>query len=377
MKRDNGILAFQNAIVDGDVYNNGVTLKGRNRQASKEQTAYANVELLKFIGKNETTVADENNNYIGKFEITVNPGKFDISALAKPNGSGVNVFTVNDTMKNLRYIKGSVQITAENAAGEIFDLIYGEDKDYVVTDTYDPAGKSGKLEFQIMNIGAYKYTITYSARIDSDTNDDMVEIRNEASVSDGNGVDGNGVIEYGYVRDAYYNSFYAQKYDVTIHKTDKNDARNLGGAIYGLYAEDGKLIAQHETDADGNLSFATDVVEGIIYELDKPYYIQEITPPEGYGLDTKKYWFYFGASQNAGMEQSFAANHQGEGELKYVAPEANDATSYKLNMELTDEKVYVLPETGGAGSEIFVFSGIFMLCAAFGLIIFVKKIRKI
>jgi LPXTG-motif cell wall-anchored protein len=372
LKRDNGILAFQNAIVDGDVYNNGVTLKGRNRLASKEQTAYANVELLKFIGKNEKTVADENNNYIGKFEITVNPGKFDISALAKPNGNGVNVFTVNDTMKNLRYIKGSVQITAENAAGERFDLIYGEDKDYVVTDTYDPAGKSGKLEFQIMNIGAYKYTITYSARIDSDTNDDMVEIRNEASVSDGNGV-----IEYGYVRDAYYNSFYAQKYDVTVHKTDKNDKRNLGGAIYGLYAEDGKLIAQHETDADGNLSFATNVVEGIIYELDKPYYIQEITPPKGYGLDTKKYWFYFGASRNAETEQSFAANHQGEGELKYVAPKANNATSYKLNMELTDEKVYVLPETGGAGSEIFVLSGIFMLCAAFGLIIFVKKIRKI
>ena len=372
LKRDNGILAFQNAIVDGDVYNNGVTLKGRNRLASKEQTAYANVELLKFIGKNEKTVADENNNYIGKFEITVNPGKFDISALAKPNGNGVNVFTVNDTMKNLRYIKGSVQITAENAAGERFDLIYGEDKDYVVTDTYDPAGKSGKLEFQIMNIGAYKYTITYSARIDSDTNDDMVEIRNEASVSDGNGV-----IEYGYVRDAYYNSFYAQKYDVTVHKTDKNDKRNLGGAIYGLYAEDGKLIAQHETDADGNLSFATNVVEGIIYELDKPYYIQEITPPKGYGLDTKKYWFYFGASRNAETEQSFAANHQGEGELKYVAPKANNATSYTLNMELTDEKVYVLPETGGAGSEIFVVSGILMLCAAFGLIIFVKKIRKI
>ena len=198
---------------------------------------------------------------------------------------------------------------------------------------------------------------------------------NEASVSDGNGVDGNGVIEYGYVRDAYYNSFYAQKYDVTIHKTDKNDARNLGRAIYGLYAEDGKLIAQHETDADGNLSFATNVVEGIIYELDKPYYIQEITPPEGYGLDTKKYWFYFGASQNAGMEQSFAANHQGEGELKYVAPEANDATYYKLNMELTDEKVYVLPETGGAGSEIFVVSGILMICAAFGLMLVVKKVR--
>ena len=176
---------------------------------------------------------------------------------------------------------------------------------------------------------------------------------------------------------AYYNAFYARKYDVTVHKTDKNDERNLGGAIYGLYAEDGKLIAQHETDADGNLSFATNVVEGIIYELDKPYYIQEITPPEGYGLDTKKYWFYFGASQNAGMEQSFAANHQGEGELKYVSPEANNATSYTLNMELTDEKVYVLPETGGAGSEIFVLSGIFMLCAAFGLIIFVKKIRKI
>ena len=370
MKRDNGILAFQNAIVDGDVYNNGVTLKGRNRQASKEQTAYANVELLKFIGKNETTVADENNNYIGKFEITVNPGKFDISALAKPNGSGVNVFTVNDTMKNLRYIKGSVQITAENAAGERFDLIYGADKDYTVTDDYDLVSNSGTVEFHIMNIGSYKYCISYSARIEGEARNNRLKIQNGASISDGNGV-----IEYGYSRDAYYNAFYARKYDVTVHKTDKNDARNLGRAIYGLYAEDGKLIAQHETDADGNLSFATNVVEGIIYELDKPYYIQEITPPEGYGLDTKKYWFYFGAAQNTGLEQSFAASHSGEGELVYVAPDANDASLYQFTLELTDEKVYILPETGGAGSEIFVVSGILMICAAFGLMLVVKKVR--
>ena len=372
LKKDNGILKSQNSIKDTDVYNNAVTLIGRNNLDTGYQDASANISLFSILGKQEVTHAVQQNDYVGKFEITVNSGKFDISSLAKPNGNGVNVFTVNDTMKNLRYIKGSVQITAENAAGERFDLIYGADKDYTVTDDYDLGSNSGTVEFHIMNIGSYKYCISYSARIEGEARNNRLKIQNGASISDGNGV-----IEYGYSRDAYYNAFYARKYDVTVHKTDKNDARNLGGAIYGLYAEDGKLIAQHETDADGNLSFATNVVEGIIYELDKPYYIQEITPPEGYGLDTKKYWFYFGASQNAGMEQSFAANHQGEGELKYVAPEANDATSYKLNMELTDEKVYVLPETGGAGSEIFVFSGIFMLCAAFGLIIFVKKIRKI
>lgn len=373
LKKDNGILKSQNSIKDTDVYNNAVTLIGRNNLDTGYQDASANISLFSILGKQEVTHAVQQNDYVGKFEITVNSGKFDISSLAKPNGNGVNVFTVNDTMKNLRYIKGSVQITAENAAGERFDLIYGADKDYTVTDDYDLGSKSGTVEFHIMNIGSYKYCISYSARIEGEARNNRLKIQNGASIRDGNGV-----IEYGYSRDAYYNAFYARKYDVTVHKTDKNDdERNLGGAIYGLYAEDGKLIAQHETDADGNLSFATNVVEGIIYELDKPYYIQEITPPEGYGLDTKKYWFYFGASQNAGLKQSFDANHQGEGELKYVSPEANDATSYKLNMELTDEKVYVLPETGGAGSEIFVFSGIFMLCAAFGLIIFVKKIRKI
>ena len=376
LKKDNGILKSQNSIKDTDVYNNAVTLIGRNNLDTGYQDASANISLFSILGKQEVTHAVQQNDYVGKFEITVNSRNFDISSLAKPNGNGVNVFTVNDTMKNLRYIKGSVQITAENAAGEIFDLIYGADKDYTVTDDYDLGSNSGTVEFHIMNIGLYKYCISYSARIEGEARNNRLKIQNGASISNDN--DGNGVIEYGYSRDAYYNAFYARKYDVTVHKTDKNDdAKNLGGAIYGLYAEDGKLIAQHETAADGNLSFATNVVEGIIYELDKPYYIQEITPPKGYGLDTKKYWFYFGASRNAETEQSFAANHQGEGELKYVAPKANNATSYEFSLELTDEKIYILPETGGIGSEIFVFSGIFMLCAAFGLIIFVKKIRKI
>lgn len=376
LKKDNGILTSQNDITENDVYNNKVTLKGRNRQGSNSQEASANVALFKFMSKDETTVADENNNYVGKFEVIVNPGKLDISSLAKPNKDGVNVFTLNDTMQNLRYIKGSVQITAENEAGDIFDLVYGEDKDYIVIDTYDPDLNTGNVEIQIMNIGAYKYDIKYSARIDGDTDDDMVEIKNDVSISEGDQGTGGGVIRYGYAREAYYNSFYAQKYDVTVHKTDKNDARNLGRAEYGLYAEDGKLIAQHTTNAEGLLSFATDVVEGIIYELDKPYYIQEITPPEGYSLDTKKYWFYFSASQNSELKQSFDINHTGEGELKYISPESSDATSYKLNLELTDEKVYILPETGGAGSEIFIVSGICMICTAFGLMIIVKKIKR-
>ena len=46
-------------------------------------------------------------------------------------------------------------------------------------------------------------------------------------------------------------------------------------------------------------------------------------------------------------------------------------------MILGHGKIAQRSETGGAGSEIFVVSGILMLCAAFGLIIFVKKIRKI
>ena len=375
LKRDNGILSTQNDITEQDVYNNEVTLKGKNRQGANEQRASADIQLFKFMSKDETTVADERNNYVGKYDVIVNPGKLDISALAKPNEKGVNVFTVIDTMKNLRYVKGSVQIIAEDRNGDMFELIYGEDKDYIVLDTYDPATNSGSMEIQIINIGAYMYDIKYSARIDGDTDDDMLEIKNDVSIGDGNQGGGEGVIRYGYSREAYYNSFYAQKYDVTLHKTDKNDARNLGEATYGLYAEDGKLIAKHQTDDEGMLSFATNVVEGIIYELDKPYYIKEITPPKGYGLDTKKYWFYFGAAQNTALEDDFASAHKGEGKLKYVAPDANDATSYQLKLELTDEKVYILPETGGAGSRMFILSGMLMLCTAFGLMIIVKKAK--
>lgn len=373
LMKDNGILKSQNSITQNDVYNNAVTLKGRNREGSKDQVASAEVSMSGFLKKNEKTRADESNDYVGKFEITVNSGKFDISSLAKPNSEGVNVFTVNDTMKNLRYVNGSIKITAENESGDIFNLIYGEDKDFIVVSTYDSEQHTGKLEIQIMNIGAYKYTITYSARIDGEARNNRLEIQNGALVYD---EDGSSTIEYSYSRNVYYNSFNAKKYEVTVHKTDKNTGENLSLAKYGLYSEDGNLIATHETDNDGMFNFNTDVVEGVIYELDTPYYIQEVTAPRGYGVDTKKYWFYFGAGQNTELEQSFERSHPGEGELVYVAPDEQDATSYKFRLELTDEKIYILPETGGIGSEIFVVSGILMLCAAFGLMIIVKKAKR-
>ena len=89
---------------------------------------------------------------------------------------------------------------------------------------------------------------------------------------------------------------------ITLTKTDSDTGStaqgnaSLEGAVYGLYAaedikhpdghtgvlyEEGELVASQETDEDGSLVFENLYLGS--------YYIQEITPSEGYNLDETKY----------------------------------------------------------------------------------------
>ena len=47
------------------------------------------------------------------------------------------------------------------------------------------------------------------------------------------------------------------------------------------------------TDANGQLLFQTNIIEGIILREHIPYYMQELKAPPGYQLDDTQYWFCF------------------------------------------------------------------------------------
>ena len=74
------------------------------------------------------------------------------------------------------------------------------------------------------------------------------------------------------------------KADVKVTKEDAADAtKKLSGAVFGLFRNSGLRVATGTTDASGEVTF-----EDVVYDTDG-YYIQEITPPTGYLLNTTKY----------------------------------------------------------------------------------------
>ncbi|WP_367244190.1 SpaA isopeptide-forming pilin-related protein [Clostridium sp.] len=72
---------------------------------------------------------------------------------------------------------------------------------------------------------------------------------------------------------------------ININKVDKDSTnKSLKGAKYNLLDKDMRVIATGETDGNGNLTF-----NRIRFEI--PYYVEEITPPEGYVLDSTRHEF--------------------------------------------------------------------------------------
>ena len=77
---------------------------------------------------------------------------------------------------------------------------------------------------------------------------------------------------------------------ITVTKMDSvlqaygsaQEGYSLSGAVYGLYKADGTKVAEYTTDANGQFTTG-------YYECCEGWYIQEISAPVGYTLDTTKY----------------------------------------------------------------------------------------
>ena len=148
--------------------------------------------------------------------------------------------------------------------------------------------------------------------------------------------------------------------------------KHLEGAVYGLYTADGTLMAERTTDKDGKCVFATNTVEGLIFNTNTMYYIKEISPPEGYDLNIVPYWFYFSETRDSAGEHKLEQAYPGIN-IAHVAP--NDKNTYIAEMELTDEKCFVLPATGSDGTAMFIIAGAALVAAAAGCLIIRRKLK--
>ena len=365
------ILQNQNSLEKAGTltYENRVTLTGTDRDSTVIKKATASVEYGNMIEKHETVKASEEGGYQSEFRIAVNKDKADFSKLdADGDGKYDKQVVVRDEMNNLKLVPGSMRITAEDADGGKTELNAGTDFNVDVKQTDTGA----QLEISINKLGRFTYCIDYNTQVYSQEKDKTIEISNDVFLRLYRELNNPG---YRYSRRFIYSEQWDYlKYEVELLKVDYNNHKlRLEGAVYGLYSADGTLMAERTTDKDGRCTFATNAVEGLIFSTDTMYYIKEISPPKGYDINIAPYWFYFSRTRDSEGEHKLEEAYPGVS-ITYVAP--NDDKSFTAKMELTDEKCFVLPETGSDGTNIYFFTGSALIAAAVGCVIIRLRYKR-
>lgn len=371
------ILANQNSLKSGEKrYKNSIYLTERYKQDGEIKTntlsSSAEVYYSNMIDKTEAQDESVTSGYESIFTVVINPKKADFSKIDADNDKQYDKkVIVLDTMNNLKYIPGSLKIVAEDTEGNVTELVVAEDYNFICENTE----KGNRLEIELLELGKYKYTITYRTSIFNDNQDGSVQIVNNVSLGLYGNIHGYSEPTYRFVKNVdYYDEWDYLRYMINILKVDFYDNEiYLPNAEFGLYTADDYQIATAVTDENGGCLFQTDVEKGIIFKTDSMYYIQEITAPSGYELDTKKHWFYFGKTKNTEMEAEMNEKYPGIS-ISYVPLSPNK--EYILDMQITNEKLFVLPETGGNSVNGFIIAGVIVMAISLSCIIIKTKFKK-
>ena len=274
--------------------------------------------------------------YTAHYKVTVNEGK-----LVLTNGTPL---TIHDVMtETLVYISGSLVITAEDANGNVTTLKQGND--YTVT--YDGTGTAtdaqGKkvhvLDIVILRPQPVTYTLDYDATLVIPVGvTEAIKYTNSASIT----LWGEKITDTT-VEKVYADiNIAAKNYKVEMFKTCAETGERLSDAVYGLFNDQGGLISTGVTDANGELSFQSNVTEGIILREHTLYYMQELRAPPGYRLDDTKHWFCFcnGTEDTCQACNQVLAGKDGQ-RIPFEQIGKVHATNRFMN--------YDLPATGGSG----------------------------
>ena len=300
----------------------------------------------------EKQLTHDFNGYTAHYKITVNEAKTVLT-----NGAPL---TIHDEMTDtLAYVSGSLVITTENASGHTSVLKHGVD--YTVT--YDGTGHqtdtSGK-KVHVLNIVIQKpqpvmYILDYDTTlILPEQITGGIRYSNSASIS----------LWGGEVKDTGVEKVYAdiniasKNFTVDMFKTCALTDKPLPGAKFGLYNAQGGLITTGVTDANGKLTFQTNIIEGIVLQEHILYYLQEIQPPPAYQLDDTKYWFCFCSNTSDTCVECNKLMIDAEAvRIPFEESGLIDIANYPANVEL--------PATGGIGTLIYILCGLTLVLGPF------------
>lgn len=227
------------------------------------------------------------NGYTANYVITVNEAKLSLT-----NGTPL---TIHDEMtQTLAFVSGSLVITAEDVNGNITTLQQGVDYTVTYDGTGDMTDANGKpihvLDIVILHPQPVMYILDYDATlIIPPGTTQAVKYSNSATIT----LWGQDITDEGEEKVYADINIAAKTYRVEMHKKDKETGEPLAGATFGLFNQEGGLIASAVTDTNGKLLFQTNITQGIILREHVLYYMQELDAPPGYQLDDAKYWFCF------------------------------------------------------------------------------------
>ena len=293
----------------------------------------------------EKQLTQDFDGYTAHYKITVNEAKVGLT-----DGTPL---TIHDVMTDtLAYISGSLVITVEDSLGNTGVLQYGAE--YTVT--YDGSGtqtdSSGKkvhvLDIVILNPQPVTYILDYDTMlIMPDHITGGVKYSNSATITLWGQDVTNGAVEKVYADI----NIASKSYSVSLSKTCAVTGKPLPGATFGLYNEQGGLITTGITDQNGNLTFQTNIAQGIVLREHVLYYLQEIFAPLAYQKDDTMYWFCFCDKTSASCDTCNAIISE------------TDAIRIPFEqigiVDIVNHPSYVeLPTTGGSGNYIYILSGL-------------------
>ena len=286
--------------------------------------------------------------YTANYKITVNEAKLVLT-------DGTPLY-IHDAMSDtLAYISGSLVISAEDANGNITTLQQGTD--YTVV--YDGSGSQKNdvgnivhvLDIVILHPQPVMYILDYDAAlIIPEYVTGAVKYSNSAEIT----------LWGESIKDSAVEKVYAdiniaaKSYSVEMFKTCAETGKPLGGATFGLFNANGGLITTGVTDANGELLFQTNIVEGIILREHILYYMQEISAPPGYRLDDTKYWFCF-CDKATDTCEVCAQVMAGNNAVRIPFEQIGKVHATNLTMK------YELPATGGSGIYPLILASVMFI----------------
>ena len=313
----------------------------------------------------EKQLTHDFNGYTAHYRITINESK-----LVLTNGSPL---TIHDVMTDtLAFISGSMVITTENALGHTSALQYGVD--YTVT--YDGTGNvtdaNGKkvhvLDIVILNPQPVMYILEYDTTlIMPEQIVGGIKYSNSASIS----LWGDDITDTSTEKVYADINIAAKSFSVQMQKLCSRTGAPLSGAVFGLFNAQGGMMESGITDANGQLMFHTNIIEGIVLQEHTLYYLQELRPPPAYQLDDTKYWLCFCGDTGDTCDACTKLLE----DLNGVRIPFEQVGMFDI---VNEPSSVVLPATGGNGTQIYVLTGLAVILGSlvYGLVIWRRRERR-